>query len=152
MRTDTINFRYRVMDMVAVIESYAVLADKCKIEEQKDAITARVVTLLEEGWTKYFMESLVMPHPTHEWQAFWDAVCAELKCNGKVHTFYVHYGENVNPPGDRGNVRFHIQPRAGGDVIFIRLKLIGSLTKEEADLVWEKVEGKLLTSAIEHDA
>jgi hypothetical protein len=146
---DRMNFRYMVMDTVSVIECLARMVPDCNVEEQREAIIARVESLLEDGWSKVFKQSLLMPDPKMEWQIFWDSVAQELKSNGKVHTFFVHYGENVNPPGDRGNVRFSIQPKVGDDVFWIRLKLIGSLSKEEADLVWEKVDYTvLLTSGI----
>jgi len=108
------------------VASAAHLLESCADAGQIDTIMARMTEMLNNVWDfeyrKLKRENAPVALPVM-CRVFWDKVAYELVCtvDKLVYSFMAVYGEEVNPPGQEGNV--HISFRANGCVSFFVTQL-----------------------------
>lgn len=103
----------RIDYAVKTIDSAAHLLASCDDVAQMDAIIGRMTTMLNKVWA-FEHRTILREAPAESWNAasgvFWDGVHTGLVATGKLHAFSAVYGEEVNPPGQAGNVVIYFQP------------------------------------------
>jgi len=116
----------RELYMVKTVASAAHLLASCVDVHQIDTIMARMTEMLNAVWEVEHraIEAIALSENRRvATKAFWDAVSYELVCTVDKHcySFLAVYGEEVNPPGTKGNV--HITFQANRSVSFFLTKL-----------------------------
>lgn len=116
----------RIHYVVKTIASAAHLLASCADLHQIDTIMARTTAMLNAVWEieHRAIEAIALSENRRvATKAFWDAVSYELVCTLDKHcySFLAVHGEEVNPPGTKGNV--HISFQANQSVSFFLTKL-----------------------------
>lgn len=124
----------------STIRSFVHMIHGCIDQDHYNVLYARAVEMLNDVWHRVYHASMAMPHPEREWEAFWSDVIREVQSD-KMNRYPcdVIYGEKWNPPGDRGRVRVSLIPWPN-HVLTLDLKLKGTMDRDSADLIYEKVE------------
>jgi hypothetical protein len=110
----------RVDYAIKTVASAAHLLASCQDSHVTDTIMARATQMLNNVWSVEYraLKATAPEHLPSAIKAFWDAVSAGLVTTIDRHcySFQAIHGEEVNPPGQEGNV--HIAFQANGCVSY----------------------------------
>jgi hypothetical protein len=122
--------------VVHTIESTAWLLGSCADKAKTNAILERAHEMLSNVWTCEYKFSKGEPGLIF---AFWDAVAGSLN-KSIVYSFQALTGEQVNPPGEVGNVRLTFQASQAARYLIIQIGLNDRMGREDYDLICEKAD------------
>lgn len=96
----------------------------------KERILSAANVMMNEAW-KIEYRSYKEPHKQLQIQAFWDDIHTDLVSQGEVYDMEARFGEDVNPPGEEGNVFVWVQPNASVARHTFRLSIKGNERTDE---------------------
>jgi hypothetical protein len=126
----------RISYVMHTIQSTCWLVGSCNDGTQSDAIMQRACEMLSNVWTCEYKASKGNLALT---QWFWDSVSGSFDPRIVYH-FHARFGEDVNPPGDIGNVKLTFQSNPAGRLLMLRLTLNDRVQREDYELICEKYE------------
>jgi hypothetical protein len=121
----------RVEYAATTLKAAAHLLSSCRSEQQAGAIMDRMTDMLNSVWTFEFKQ-LRRSFPPESMgvavRQYWDQVCFAVGTQDAIYHVNIIHGEEVNPPGQEGNVHIAIQPKGRADMFLTKLVLV-DLTK-----------------------
>jgi hypothetical protein len=115
--------------IIKTVAAAAHLCGSCPDPGQIDSVMARATDMLNSVWTpcyKRFERETPPEHLNVALAVFWDHISYELVATTAKHVYFFRaiYGEEVNSPGEKGNVHISIQPNNSAHLLVTKLKLL----------------------------